>query len=77
MVEFADSQKKAVLQVNTGTESAPTVKNRPIGTGYIINPAETVTNEIIYQAAKNFAALQVHPMTGAWTEQNALAVSDE
>ncbi len=75
--DITNRELKVVVQVNTGTTESPTLKNRPIGTGYIINPDGTmVDNEKAYQAAQYFGALQIHPVTAVWAERKAEAIRE-
>lgn len=66
MAVIRDRQRKLVVQVNTGTSTSPTLKNRQIGSGYIINP--TATDDIMYQAGTLFGTLQAHDVNDIWTE---------
>lgn len=61
-----DQQKKLVIVVNEGTVSSPSLKNRPIGTGYWINPSSSDDN--LYQLGQYFAGLQAHTLSKITTE---------
>lgn len=65
----SEQQKKLVVVVNEGSTASPSLKNRPIGTGYWINPNSTVaTNEKLYQLGEYFGALQAHTVSKITTE---------
>lgn len=68
-VILTNRQKKLTLRVNEGTTTSPSLKNRVIGSGYWINPNETVaTDAKLYQLAQYFGNLQVHTIAGVTTE---------
>lgn len=54
----SDRQQKLIVVVNTGTSASPSLKNRPIGTGYWINP--DAESEKLYTLGGYFGALQAH-----------------
>ena len=62
-------QKKLQIQVNEGTTESPSLKNRSMGTGYWINPDETVaTDAKLYQLGQYFADLQAHTLNAIKVE---------
>lgn len=70
MAVATQRQKKLIIQVNTGTTSSPTLKNRTCGTGYWINTNETkATDEKIRQLGVYFADLQTHTLNAVRVEE--------